>query len=47
MVSEEFRYKLRKEVEQWLAEGIIDHTIYEQLAHRYQFTELDQEARNR
>ena len=47
MVAEKFRYQLRKELEQWLAEGIINRALYEQLADRYQFAELDQEARNR
>ena len=47
MVSEKFRYQLRQEVDQWQAEGIIDRSIYEHLANRYQFGELDTASRNR
>ena len=47
MVSEKFRYQLRQEAEQWQAEEIINRSIYEQLANRYQFNELDTASRNR
>ncbi|MGK7878273.1 MAG: DUF2157 domain-containing protein [Xenococcaceae cyanobacterium] len=47
MVSEKFRHQLRKEVDKWQAEGLIDAELYEQLAHRYQFSALDTAARNR
>ncbi len=47
MVSEKFRHQLRQEVEQWQAEGLIDESLYRQLTHRYQLTELDTAARNR
>lgn len=46
-MSEKFRYQLRQEAEQWQAEGIIDRSTYEQLANRYQFSELDTASRNR
>ncbi|HEY9652825.1 MAG TPA: DUF2157 domain-containing protein [Coleofasciculaceae cyanobacterium] len=47
MVSEKFRRQLRQEVEQWLAEELIDASMYEQLSNRYQFNELETAARNR
>ncbi|MBE9125354.1 MULTISPECIES: DUF2157 domain-containing protein [unclassified Coleofasciculus] len=47
MLSEKFRRQLRQEAEQWHAEGLIDADAYEQLAQRYQFSELQRAARNR
>jgi len=47
MASEKFRRQLRQEVEQWQSEGLIDPSLYEQLARRYQFHRLDAAARNR
>ncbi len=44
MASEKFRHQLRKESEQWLADGLIDTPLFERLAQRYQFTSLDREA---
>ena len=47
MVSDKFRHQIRQEAEKWLAEGLIDVQLYEQLASRYRFSELDLAARNR
>ena len=47
MVSDKFRHQLRTEVEQWQAEGLIEASLYQQLAQRYQFNNLDTSARNR
>ena len=47
MVSDKFRHQIRKEAEQWLAEGLINAQLYDQLASRYRFSELDVAARNR
>jgi uncharacterized membrane protein len=47
MASEKLRHQLRKEVQQWRTEGLISSELYEQLASRYQFDELDTLARNR
>ena len=47
MVSEKFRHQLRKEVERWQAEGLIDEELYQQIALRYQFDNLDTAASNR
>lgn len=47
MVSEKFRQQLRKEAEQWQAEGLIDTSVFEQLAQRYQFDSLETESHNR
>lgn len=47
MVSDKFRHQLRREVEQWKIEGLIEDNIYQQLAERYQFDDLDTSARNR
>jgi uncharacterized membrane protein len=46
MVSDKFRHQLRKEVEQWQAEGLIEASLYDRLAERYQFNNLDTSARN-
>ena len=47
MVSQRFRQQLRKEVEQWHAEGLIDTSVLEQLAQRYQFDALETDNQNR
>lgn len=47
MVSEKFRRQLRQEAEQWLHEGTIDRSVYEKIADRYQFSDLESAARNR
>jgi uncharacterized membrane protein len=47
MVSDKFRHQLRREAEVWQDEGLIDAGQYQQLAQRYQFTQLDTTARNR
>jgi uncharacterized membrane protein len=47
MVSEKFRHQLRKELEQWQAEGLIDGNLYSELSRRYQFDALDRSERNR
>lgn len=47
MVSEKFRRQLRQEAEQWWQEGLIDRSVYEKIADRYQFSELESAARNR
>lgn len=47
MVPEKFRRQLRQESEQWWTEGLIDAELYEKLAHRYQFQQLEQDASNR
>ncbi|NER81673.1 MAG: DUF2157 domain-containing protein [Leptolyngbya sp. SIO1D8] len=47
MVSEKFRRQLRQETESWWREGLIDASFYEQLANRYQFSELEGAAKNR
>ncbi|HBB32426.1 MAG TPA: DUF2157 domain-containing protein [Cyanobacteria bacterium UBA8803] len=47
MPSDKFRHQLRQEAEQWLSEGLIDPSIYKQLADRYQFSELESAARKR
>jgi uncharacterized membrane protein len=46
MLPPKFRRQLRQEADIWTQEGLIDRTIYEQLAHRYQFSALEVEARN-
>lgn len=46
-MSNKFRHQLRQEAEQWRAEELIDAALYDQLAERYQFAELDTAARNR
>ncbi|EKQ70467.1 putative membrane protein [Leptolyngbyaceae cyanobacterium JSC-12] len=47
MISEKFRRQLRQESEKWWSEGLIDAALYEQLAARYQFNQLEGEASNR
>jgi uncharacterized membrane protein len=47
VISEKFRRELRQESEQWWREGLIDAALYEKLADRYQFTQLEGEASNR
>lgn len=47
MMPERFRRQLRQEAETWQAEGLIDGSLYETLAQRYQFTDLENEASNR
>lgn len=47
MSSDKFRRQLRQQIEQWRTEGLIDASVYEQLAQRYRFSELESSARNR
>jgi uncharacterized membrane protein len=47
MVPEKFRRQLRQETEQWWKEGLINAELYEQLAERYRFQALEQEASHR
>ena len=47
MIIDSFRAKLRKEVELWRDEGIIQDSVYEQLSERYQFDSLDNVAQDR
>ena len=47
MVSEKFRHQLRAEADKWLGEALIEQDLYEQLAQRYQFNQLESSARNR
>lgn len=44
MASEQFRRQLRTESEQWRQEGLISAELQGQLAQRYQFASLEQEA---
>ncbi|MEQ8975202.1 MAG: DUF2157 domain-containing protein [Coleofasciculus sp. C1-SOL-03] len=46
MPSHKFRRQLRQEAQQWQSEGLIDASVYEQLAQRYQFGELETASRN-
>jgi uncharacterized membrane protein len=46
MLPTKFRRQLRREADLWAQEGLIDHTIHERLATRYQFSALDVESRN-
>jgi len=46
MPSQKFRRQLRQEAQQWQSEGLIDPSVYEQLAQRYQFRELETASRN-
>ncbi|MEQ9371289.1 MAG: DUF2157 domain-containing protein [Coleofasciculus chthonoplastes F3-SA18-01] len=46
MPSQKFRRQLRQEAQQWQSEGLIDASVYEQLAQRYQFGELETASRN-
>ncbi|MFP4222133.1 MAG: DUF2157 domain-containing protein [Phormidium sp.] len=45
MASEKFRRQLRQESEQWWNEGLIDAQLYEKLADRYGFEEIESQAR--
>lgn len=47
MVSENFRNQLRKEVEKWQSEGLIDQKLSDDLATRYDFAQLDKNSQNR
>ena len=47
MISEKFRYQLRKEALQWHTEGLIDADTHNKLAIRYQLDELDSASRDR
>ncbi|NET90122.1 MAG: DUF2157 domain-containing protein [Kamptonema sp. SIO1D9] len=47
MVTEKFRYQLRQEAQLWRSQNLIDSELYEHLATRYQFAELDTAAKNR
>ncbi|NJL01294.1 MAG: DUF2157 domain-containing protein [Spirulinaceae cyanobacterium SM2_1_0] len=47
MTSDKFRRQLRQEAEQWWHSGLIDAALYDQLAQRYRFDRLENEARNR
>ena len=47
MVSDKFRNQLRREVDLWHSEGLIDQQLYGQLAARYGFADLDGAAQNR
>jgi uncharacterized membrane protein len=47
MASDRFRQELRREVEQWRSQGIIDASQAQQLAERYEFARLDGVARDR
>jgi len=47
MASEKFRQHLRKEAEKWQAEGLIDPSVFHQLAQRYQFYTLEADRQSR
>ena len=47
MVSDKFRYQLRKEAQKWQNEGLIEPDIYQRLATRYHFENLDTISNNR
>lgn len=47
MTSKKFRRQLRQEAEKWWHDGLIDASLYEKLATRYQFQSLESEATNR
>ena len=47
MASEKFRRQLRHEAQLWTAEGLIDHSTYQQISDRYQFNSIDTAASNR
>lgn len=47
MVSEKFRRQLRKEAEKWQEEGLIDSSLFRQLAQRYQFHALEADSQTR
>lgn len=47
MVSEKFRHQLRQELQTWQEEGLINAEQYQQIAQRYQFSQLDDANRDR
>jgi uncharacterized membrane protein len=47
MTKEKFRRQLRQEANLWREEALIDDSLYQQLAERYQFNSLEQAASNR
>lgn len=47
MTSEKFRQQLRQEAKKWRDENFIDESLYQQLAQRYEFSQLDDSAKNR
>ncbi len=47
MISEKFRRQLRQEADLWRAEELIDDSLYQQLAERYQFNSIEKAASNR
>ncbi|XZN93754.1 MAG: DUF2157 domain-containing protein [Microcoleus sp.] len=47
MISDQFRRELRSQAKLWQAEGLIDTSLYQQLADRYQFHTLESASRNR
>ena len=47
MTSEKFRRQLRQESEVWWREGLIDAKFYETLATRYEFRDIEVNARSR
>lgn len=47
MLSDKFRRQLRQETSQWLEEGLIDTSQYNQISQRYEFDALDVAARDR
>ncbi len=47
MPSDKFSRQLRQEAEKWRNEGLITVSVYEQLAQRYQFSNIETAARNR
>ena len=47
MISEKFRRQLRQETELWWQEGLIDASLHEKLAQKYQFADLEGAAKNR
>ncbi|MBO9997911.1 MAG: DUF2157 domain-containing protein [Cyanobacteria bacterium SID2] len=47
MTSDKFRRQLRQEAEKWWKDGLIDSSLYGQLAERYRFDGLEAEARSR
>ena len=46
MLSVKFRYQLKKEVEKWRSEGLINQELAEEFATRYQLTNLDRVSQN-
>ncbi|NEP61351.1 MAG: DUF2157 domain-containing protein [Symploca sp. SIO2G7] len=47
MPSDKFIRQLRQEAEQWQSEGLITTSVYEQLAQRYRFSNIETAASNR